>query len=58
MPTWVNVNEIYRIYETCPENFEVDHIVPLAGKIVSGLHVPWNLQHLPIPANRSKSNKF
>ena len=67
IPRWLteeHEKQIQHFYDVCAwlngwkmEKFEVDHIVPLQGEEVCGLHVPWNLQLLPASLNRSKGNK-
>lgn len=57
-PRWVDMQAIRKIYNQCPNGQTVDHIVPINGKTVSGLHVPWNLQYLSKSENSQKSNKL
>lgn len=38
--------------------WHVDHIIPLRGKVVSGLHTPFNLRVIPRAENQRKTNKF
>jgi len=61
IPKWITKEQIYQIkiiYLNRPKDFEVDHIIPLCGKNVSGLHIPENLQYLSAEQNRIKNNKY
>jgi hypothetical protein len=65
MPRWVNARDIEAVYSESARisgetgvRHEVDHIVPLRGRGVSGLHVPWNLRVITREANGLKGNRF
>lgn len=67
-PSWLtsgqkqDIAAIYEHMRDCKavtgEDYHVDHIVPLKGETVCGLHVPWNLQVMPADVNISKSNSL
>ena len=64
-PTWADrelIKELYALARKLTEQtgipHEVDHVVPLQGKSVSGLHVENNLQVISAEEHRRKSNKF
>lgn len=57
-PSWANLSAIKDIYDNCPAGYHVDHIIPLQGINVSGLHVENNLQYLLAKDNLVKTNKF
>lgn len=68
IPCWLTPDDFWMIeqaYEICALRtkvtgieWHVDHIIPLQGKNVSGLHTPYNLQVIPASVNINKSNKF
>jgi hypothetical protein len=68
VPCWLTPDDLWMIeqaYEICALRtkmtgieWHVDHIIPLQGKNVSGLHTPYNLQVIPASVNTAKSNKF
>ena len=67
-PNWLSekdLEEIRELYQICQmfklytgQDYHVDHIIPLQGKDVCGLHVPWNLQVILASENLRKSNKL
>jgi hypothetical protein len=64
-PAWADLEAIKKIYSDCAfitqatgVQQHVDHIVPLQGKTVCGLHVHYNLQIIDASDNRHKSNRL
>lgn len=57
-PNWSEYEAIKQFYINCPSGHQVDHIIPLQGELVSGLHVLGNLQYLTATENARKKNKF
>jgi len=58
IPPWSDLDTIERFYLSCPIGYHVNHIIPLNGEFVSGLHVIENLQYLPSKENLAKGRKF
>lgn len=65
VPNWANKKKIEAIYEfsvivskDLKEKFHVDHLIPLRGNNVCGLHVEENLRVIPARSNLSKGNKL
>jgi hypothetical protein len=64
-PKWADLKAIKAFYDTSQWVTEVtglehhvDHIIPLNGRLVSGLHVAENLRVLPGPENLAKGSKY
>ena len=67
-PAWLTESDLLQIkckYQVAAmynreglERWDVDNIIPLFGKLVSGLHVPSNLRVIKSVDNKRKSNKF
>jgi len=60
-PNWTNLEMIRSIYDEKKKlgrEYHVDHIIPLHGRFVSGLHVPENLRIIKRTENLKKGNNF
>lgn len=59
VPPWYDHQKVNAIYKKAAEyGFAVDHVVPLQGEIVCGLHTWENLQLVAPSLNSKKCNRF
>ena len=58
VPKWANLEKIKEIYKNCPKGYHVDHVIPLQGKNVCGLHVENNLKAILATLNMAKGNRL
>lgn len=58
VPPWQDIKEILLFYKNRPIGYHVDHIIPINGELVSGLHCISNLQYLIAEDNLAKGNKY
>ena len=57
VPAWADFSAIKAVYLLRPDGYAVDHIYPILGSWVCGLHVESNLQYLTGSENSSKGNR-
>lgn len=59
LPSWSDLKAIEVIYaEAAVLGLEVDHVIPLRGQMVCGLHVEGNLRMLTKLENQQKGNRY
>lgn len=68
VPHWLTADDLWIIKEAYELanlrtklfgfSWHVDHVIPLRGKRVSGLHVPQNIRVIPALENMQKTNKY
>jgi hypothetical protein len=59
LPAWSDLKAIERLYaDAARQGLEVDHVIPLKGKQVCGLHVAGNLRLLTKLENQRKGNRW
>jgi len=68
VPSWLSeeqkdyISKLYRFRRNVSgvvgREYHVDHIIPLRGKNICGLHVPWNLKIIPAKENLVKGNSW
>lgn len=61
IPPWVCIMDFVPICQEAVAKgpgYQLDHIIPLKGRLVSGLHVPSNLRVVEVSVNQAKQNSY